>query len=150
MGFFELRLSLARSPECVYLYSSSYVVIVPEASLLCVRRHEAYSMSSETAISWGGRSALRVATGRADFFVAVPPQWQAMALVDASRTRPVALAKRFFGRELRRTASVPESAKVLSRSFVDSFRCYNVWWGVPLVVAKEDWVLDRGFNRPQG
>ena len=37
-------------------------------------------------------SALRVATGRADFFVAPPPLWQGMAFVVASRTRPVALA----------------------------------------------------------
>ena len=55
MGFFELRLSLARSPEYVCLYSSSYVVRVSEARLPYARRHEAYSMSAETAISWEGR-----------------------------------------------------------------------------------------------
>jgi len=37
-------------------------------------------------------SALRVATGRADFFVAPSPLWQGMAFVVASRTHPVALA----------------------------------------------------------
>ena len=37
-------------------------------------------------------SALRVATGRADFVVAPSPLWQGMAFGGASRTRPVALA----------------------------------------------------------
>ncbi len=37
-------------------------------------------------------SALRVATGRADFFVAPSPLWQDMAFGGASRTRPVPLA----------------------------------------------------------
>jgi len=37
-------------------------------------------------------SALQVATGRADSFVAPPPLRQSMAFVFASRTRPVALA----------------------------------------------------------
>ena len=40
----------------------------------------------------GVPSALRVAAGRADSFVAPPPLWQGIAFVVASRTPPVALA----------------------------------------------------------